>query len=582
VKLYKTYNCVAITFLVAVSGFMCVLMLGSDPQGAEPEEADSWVLPSAVTDPTLTDDLQVAQADETEIQGTLNDPFASTTMDIQEQDLSVGTSPVEFSTDNSGDSVPLASAVEVDPGSGINSDPIGSSASGSNYATGSGLGRVLNSGTGGSSGTGGGSAGGTTNGVAGDGTSGGGNGTGGGSRTGGGTGTGGGGSTIIDPTGGTGSTDGSSGDSNSNGNNGGVAQEDFILPEWIDKEGIRAGYLYYYSDLQYVQEMKDIGLNTVVVKVWEFDQEHFSYTLSQLRKWDQLCQQAGMHLFVVFNWQPQAEVLSQCRPVVFADGTDGVFACPLDDTLWLEHLTPNAFAVIGAVVPYVEGLLFDMEMYGTEELPGAKRNYSTSTCFCDSCFSSYLSFRHLDGSGTLIAKPNRRNWLSGTGRLSDYFAYQEEKLEAKADYLRTRVRSLSSTLLFGVYPHPEEGNWVRNSVARSLGRDSYPIVVFGTHSYYIGGIDSVPIDTTAYLAALNINGVYVSGYLFRKYTSDQIGSNITQACLRDKGYWLYRIPQLYKAELVDPMEMLAGGTQAAYRQAILNANITLDTRLHLE
>ncbi len=115
-KLYKTYNCVAVTFLVAVSGFMCVLMLSTDPQGAESAPTDSWTLSIPAINPTLTDELQSAQADEAEIQ-TLNDPFASNAMDLQEQDLSAGDSPIEFNADNSGDSANLASAIEVNGGS---------------------------------------------------------------------------------------------------------------------------------------------------------------------------------------------------------------------------------------------------------------------------------------------------------------------------------------------------------------------------------------------------------------------------------------------------------------------------------
>jgi len=620
VKLYRTYNCVAVTFLVAVSGFMCVLMLGTDPQGAEPVTTDSWVLPIPVTHPTLTEDPQLAQADDAEIQGDLNVAMASDTVENLGQELSLGDSPIEFNTDNSGDSANLASTIEVNGGSNTgvvasnysgypsssgsvgtggssgpyssgnttggssgNGTPMGNSGPGSGYGSGSGSGSgtVSGSGSGSGAGTGTGLGSGTGTGTGGSGGSGKSNGgsifpnpgTDPGTGTGSGTGTG------------TGSGSGTgTGTGSGTGTDGGTVSTDNVLPEWIDIEGIRGGFITSTAGNltkipRYVETMTTMGLNTAIVYGCSFAEtpSHLTY----YREWLRLCNQAGLHVFAYYPWQPP--VGNSCRPVVFSDGTEGLFPCPLDNQLWQKYLEGDLAVKLATVsvegpMSSFDGYFLDMEMYRTENEPDAKKHYSFDTCFCDICFSRFILNRTPIRPQPTVRSDQRKAWLLQHGFLPDYYAYLIEQVESKTEQLKSKVRAINPKLLFGVYPALNDTNWVRNAFMRALGRDSYPVISFSTDTYgYLAvpwGANRIPSDMSAYFERYNINGIYAAGYMLRKYTSAEIGTQIIRSYQRSQGYWLYQMSQLVEDQ-VSEAETLAGGSRSDYVQAIQEANAAL-------
>lgn len=364
------------------------------------------------------------------------------------------------------------------------------------------------------------------------------------------------------------------------GSGGGIpeTQPDYSLPEWIEQEGIRAGYLFYYNNLRYAREMKFNGFNTLIVKGYQFYLSQMDATLKAYQQWSLACREQGLHLIAAINWQPQEVVFANCRPVVFADGTEGIFACPLDDYFWQQHLTNVAvkIAEISMVdaVSVIDGIFLDMEMYRTEELAANKRNYSSSTCFCDDCFSHFIDNRTSWKNLPEVREDRRQAWLSQNGLLEDYFAYQTSRVEAKAQELKDLVRAINPKMLFGVYPAITKTNWVMTAVMRAFGSESYPVISFSTDTYGYAscwGPSKIPADISNYFEEYDINGIYVAGYMFRKYTSSEIRTNIIQSRQRCQGYWLYKMPQLF--ETVIPVgEELGGGTQADYLQAIKNAN----------
>lgn len=363
-----------------------------------------------------------------------------------------------------------------------------------------------------------------------------------------------------------------------------VFKPDYSLPEWIEKEGIRAGFILASTSdnlkkiPRVIKEIKDIGLNTAIVYGCSFAEApiHLTY----YREWIRLCNRAGLHVFAFYGWQPP--VGNPCRSVVFSDGTEGLFPCPLDDKLWQNYLTADMvdkLAKVSVEGPQLsfEGYFLDMEMYRTEKLPDAKRNYSSDTCFCDFCFSTFIINRTPIRPLPPVSKDKRKLWLSQKGLLSDYNAYLTEQVEVRAENLKNEVRAINPKLLFGVYPALNETNWVRTAVMRVFGRDSYPVISFttDTYGYYSKpwGADRIPTDLPAYFAKYNINGVYVAGYLFHLYTSSEIRTHIIQSCKRSKGYWLFRMSQLLEPEIPEGVEALAGGSQADYLRAIKSANV---------
>lgn len=117
----------AITFLVAVSGFTSVLILGSNPSNTESIPAPGSPVP--VSNPMVTADLQLAQADSSDIQERIDE-----TMETLGLDLSEGNASIVIEGNNFQDSANLASSVEVNRDSGIYSNPIGSAGLASGYS----------------------------------------------------------------------------------------------------------------------------------------------------------------------------------------------------------------------------------------------------------------------------------------------------------------------------------------------------------------------------------------------------------------------------------------------------------------
>ena len=350
-----------------------------------------------------------------------------------------------------------------------------------------------------------------------------------------------------------------------------------VLPEWIENEGIRAGFMSSTTgDLskipRYVEAVKTMGLNTAIVYGCSFAEtpNHLKY----YREWIRLCNQAGLHVFAFYPWQPP--VGNSCRPVIFTDGTEGLFPCPLDNQLWQKYLEADIAGKLAH--ESIDGIFLDMEMYRTEKEPESRRQYSFETCFCDSCFSRYILNRTQIQPLPIVGKGQRKSWLRQNGFLSDYTAYQIEQVESKTEQLKNKVHAVNPKLMFGVYPALHETNWVRTAVMRALSRKSYPVISFSTDTfgYYDSpwGAERIPSDLTTYFEKNSINGIYVAGYLLRRYTSAEIGIQITQSLKRSQGYWLFRIPQLVD-DSVPEFEKLAGGTRGDYLKAIREANAAL-------
>jgi len=369
---------------------------------------------------------------------------------------------------------------------------------------------------------------------------------------------------------------------------GGGSAQDFSLPDWIKNEGIRAGFMSSTSgnlDVipRIVQETKNIGLNTAIVYGCMFAEtpNHLTY----YREWFRQCNKTGLHIFAFYGWQPP--VKNTCRPVVFSDGTEGLFPCPLDDQLW-QYLTDNMVGKLARMSverrdlqTAFDGFYLDMEMYRTEAEPDDKRNYSLDTCFCDVCFSRFIQTQPEWKNMPMVRSDRRKSWLEQNNLLSAYHAFLTRSVETRAEDLRNQVHAVNPKLLFGVYPRLSAENWVLAAVMRGFGRNSYPAISFTTDTYgYYSvpwGAARIPADLTAYFKEYDINGIYVAGYLFRAYTSGEIKNHLVKSGQNAQGYWLFRMPLLLDRR-IPPSEALAGGTQADYLREIKNANTQLNAR----
>ena len=117
-------------------------------------------------------------------------------------------------------------------------------------------------------------------------------------------------------------------------------------------------------------------------------------------------------------------------------------------------------------------------------------------------------------------------------------------------------------------------NRVLKSIARGLGTEESPMLLFATDSYYKGGHKRIPKEPSALYKRSGIDAFYVGGYLLRKYKSDILFVELPIAAEKCSGYWIYRLSLLWgKPREKEP---LAGGSQLEYWQALSRANKNID------
>jgi len=332
---------------------------------------------------------------------------------------------------------------------------------------------------------------------------------------------------------------------------------------WIEQDKMRAGYLYYYDPVSNIDLVKELGLNTIILKCWKFSTaEERLNTIKSIREWAKAAKENDLHLFIGLNWQPYPRTQGVgYELIVYEDGAKGVAVDPFDDKFWSAQIN-EIFLLIAnlSVQPgiRIDGIFLDMEIYGSEKEPHIKKNYFEKSCgFGDNSFSQYLIYKKYQPSQfPAIEKKDRKDWLADKNILDDYFIFLRKQVLAKAITLRESIHKINSEFLMGIYPHPEKNNWVQYPLAQGFSSEKMPLVVFGTHSYgYFldkngDGYTFVPKDIKNRYAADGINSLYCAGFLFRKYKGETLERNLSKSIENWDGYWLYSIHQLRKDEII--------------------------------
>lgn len=350
------------------------------------------------------------------------------------------------------------------------------------------------------------------------------------------------------------------------------------FPCWIAKEKIRAGYLYAYNNPKRINLVKDLELNTLIVKGWKFHRrEDFAETIENYRSWARATKKANLHMFIAYNWQPEPESYNNSyRKVVYSDGKTGALPCPRDKQYWQNYMTRLGTTIAKLSLEkelQIDGLFLDTEDYGSRNR--GFKNYSRKACFCDSCFSEFLLANGYRGENLPIADyAERKNWLDRNKLLDSYFAFQENEVESLAFNFEENLHKINPSFLIGLYPsplYPTADNWVRNSIARGLSTNGPPVLIFGTESYSGGNWQQrTPDNPVKLYKELGVNCRYIAGFLLRSYSSTNLGVSLYTAGGKYTGYWIYKIPMLWG--YFEKNEKLMHGTVGEYRDSITRAN----------
>ena len=332
------------------------------------------------------------------------------------------------------------------------------------------------------------------------------------------------------------------------------------LPQkWIEQDKMRAGYLYYYNPVSKIDLVKELGLNTIILKCWKFNSVKDELeTVKSIRKWAKAAKDNNIHLFVAINWQPYPYMdMLNYKRVVYDDGTEGVAVCPLDKDFWKKQIQ-DIFSLVAnlSIQPdlQIDGIFLDMEIYGSEKEPTLKRDYHEKGCdFSDTCFSRYLIYKGYKPSQfPSIEKKDRKKWLGKESFLEDYFVFLRKQIKDMAEDLRNSITKINPDFLIGMYPHPEKNNWVQYPLAKGFSSERLPLIVFGIHSYGYykdkngDGYTFIPKDIKQQYEKDEINILYSAGYLVRKYDGKTLERNLKQSVKNWDGYWLFNLQQLWK------------------------------------
>ncbi len=346
------------------------------------------------------------------------------------------------------------------------------------------------------------------------------------------------------------------------------------LPSWIDKEKVRAGFVYTDDDPKYAALMSSKGLNTLIIWGEFHHKRYFEKTLAKYREWGLAAKQAKLHVFLAYILQPSSKSFSY-RRAVYSDGTTEIAPCLRDDSYWDDYLTRmgKEIAKLSLVKDLqVDGLWLDCELYDS---PPKKYSYR-EMCYCDNCFSSFLFANHYSSEQLpAVDKDGRKQWLKQKKLLSSYLDFQEKEVESRARKLEQELHKINPNLIIGMYPTPAD--WARRGIARGLGTQEYPILLFATDSYYQGGHKSIPHNPTSRYKKAGIHAIYVAGYLFCRYGSNDLEDNMYEAARKCSGYWLFRMRMLWGQ--FGRNERLEDGSEKDYWESIARANARIDTMI---
>jgi len=329
--------------------------------------------------------------------------------------------------------------------------------------------------------------------------------------------------------------------------------------KWIEQGKMRAGYLYFNDPVSKIKLVKELGLNTVIVKCWRFNNtKNKLETVSSIRKWAKAAKDNNLHLFVAINWQPYPRTHGiGHKRVVYDDGTEGIAVCPLDKGFWKKRIQ-DIFSLIAdlSIQPdiQIDGIFLDMEIYGSEKESHIKKNYYEKKCgFSDTCFSQYLIHKGYKLSQfSLVGRKDRKGWLENKKLLDEYFVFLRNQIQKTAEDLKNTIQKVSPDFLIGMYPHPAKNNWVQYPLAKGFSSEKLPLIVFGIHSYGYrkdkngDGYTFIPKDIKRQYKKDGINSLYSAGYLFRKYDGKTLERNLKQSVENWDGYWLFSLPQLWE------------------------------------
>jgi hypothetical protein len=335
---------------------------------------------------------------------------------------------------------------------------------------------------------------------------------------------------------------------------------------WIEREKIRAGWIYAGDGIEQLERFKKQGMNTLVIS---------AANPSIFGTWARESRRVGMHLFGVIGFSADAKKMG-VRQAVFGNGYQSVVACPTDEIFWQKHLILTAVELAKeslAAEKEISGVLVDFELYANAD---AGQRYYTDACYCDHCYGGFLRQKAFEDMSGRTPFAERAGWLRGKGLHEEYQLSLQRQVRGFASRMREAVNAVRKDFFLGFYPVPND--WMLIGAAKGFGSLEHPMILWSTDTYQGGGPKNVPDDWRAEMERQGIFCYYCAGFLLRKYSAANLAANLYLSSLKADGYWLFAVRMLrISEEKQSGGYYLAAGTPEEYLAAIRRTNNELDT-----
>lgn len=334
---------------------------------------------------------------------------------------------------------------------------------------------------------------------------------------------------------------------------------------WIEREGIRAGWIYHRDGIEQIDRFKRQGLNALVTSAAKPD---------EFDLWTRESRRVGMHLFGVLGFSFDAEKAG-LRRAVFGNGYQSVVACPCDAAFWQRQMIDRAVALARQGMTAereISGILIDFELYANSGKGG--QIYYTDACYCDHCIGSFLAQEKRSQDAAKIPFADRVAWLKQEKLFDAYHPFLQGLVREQAQRMREAVEKVRPDFFVGFYPRPH--NWMLLGVAQGISSPEHPMILWATDTYGGGGPGRVP-DWREEMSRHGISCYYCGGMLLRFYSAANLATNMVRIARLGNGYWLFTLHTLCIPEDRQSGDYyLAAGTPDEYLAAIRRANQELD------
>ena len=341
---------------------------------------------------------------------------------------------------------------------------------------------------------------------------------------------------------------------------------------WIEREKIRAGWIYHSDGIEQIERFKKEGMNALITSA--ASAENFD-------KWARESRRAGMHLFGVLGFSFDAQkagvawrAVRHMRRAVFGNGYESVVACPTDEAFWQQEMTAKAVALAREGMTAdkeISGILIDFELYANDK---TGQIYYTDACYCDHCFGDFLKHKGVEDASKQVPFAERVKWLKDRKLFEEYHPFLQGQVRALAVKMREAVEAVRKDFFLGFYPRPH--NWMLVGVAQGIGTAERPMVLWATDTYGGGGPSKIP-NWREEMEKQDIHCYYCAGMLLRFYSAANLAANMVGCSMKGAGYWLFTVHTLCVPEEQQSGDYyLSAGTPQDYLGEIRRADGELD------